>query len=156
MWYNGRTFSAKGNQSRGGKPLNCKKLRAAGSAFLLWAGMAASFSLLCPGGVGTAEIGGAGDLLRICLLLPAAEELVFRGGVQRCLRPLGAGAAIGLQAVLFAALHGSLRAKCYALGMGLIFGWAAEQTGGLGTGLVLHLLNNGIIAAVTLAERGMG
>ena len=66
------------------------------------------------------------------------------------------GAAIGLQAVLFAALHGSLRAKCYALGMGLIFGWAAEQTGGLGTGLVLHLLNNGIIAAATLAERGMG
>ena len=54
------------------KPLNCKKLRAAGSAFLLWAGMAASFSLLCPGGVGTAAIDGAGDLLRICLLLPAA------------------------------------------------------------------------------------
>ena len=26
----------------------------------------------------------------------------------------------------------------------------------LGTGLVLHLLNNGIIAATTLAERGMG
>lgn len=147
---------SKMEQRQEAERLNCKKRRAAGRAFLLWAGMAAGFSLLCPGGAGTAEIGGAGDLLRICLLLPAAEELVFRGGVQRCLRPLGASAAIGLQAVLFAALHGSLRAKCYALGMGLIFGWAAEQTGGLGTGLVLHLLNNGIIVAATLAERGMG
>mgnify|MGYP004674352239 CR=1 FL=1 len=133
--------------------LNCKKLRVAGRAFLLWAGMAAGFSLLCPGGVETAEIGGAGDLLRICLLLPAAEELVFRGGVQRCLRPLGAGAAIGLQAVLFAALHGSLRAKCYALGMGLIFGWAAQKSGSLLPGMGLHLLNNGIVLAQCLTER---
>ena len=136
--------------------MKTEKGRASGIAFLLWAGLALGFTLLSPGGMGMAEISGVGDLLRICLILPAAEELLFRGGMQRCLRPLGAGAAIGLQAVLFAALHGSLRAKCYALGMGLIFGWAAEQTGNLWTGLALHLLNNGIIVAATLAERGIG
>lgn len=136
--------------------MHTEKLQAAGTAFLLWAGLALCFTLLSPGGMGRAAVSGVGDLLRICLILPLAEELIFRGGLQRCLRPLGVPAAIGLQAVLFAALHGSLRAKCYALGMGLIFGWAAEATGSLGTGMVLHLLNNGIIVAATLAERGMG
>lgn len=136
--------------------MNSRKWRAAGQTFLLWAALAAGFTLLAPGGMGRAEADSWGDLLRICVLLPIAEELIFRGGMQKCLRPLGAGRAIVLQAFLFASLHGSLRAKCYALGMGLIFGWAAEETGNLWTGLLLHLLNNGIIVAGTLAERGIG
>ena len=136
--------------------MDSRKWRAAGRAFLLWAALAAGFTLLAPGGMGRAEVDGWGDLLWICVFLPAAEELIFRGGIQSCLHPLGAGKAILLQAVLFAALHGSLTAKCYALGMGLIFGWAAEETGNIGTGLLLHLLNNGIIMAGTLAERGIG
>lgn len=129
--------------------------KAVGIAVLLWGMLAAVFTLL-PGGMGTAEIGAWGDLLRVCVLLPAAEEVIFRGGMQTCLKPLGETTAVCLQAVLFAALHGSLRAKCYALGMGLVFGWAAEKTGNLWTGLVLHLLNNGIVAASSLAERGIG
>ena len=60
------------------------------------------------------------------------------------------------QAVLFAALHGTLTEKCYALGMGLIFGWAAEQTDSPAPGVVLHILNNGLVLARALAERGMG
>lgn len=119
--------------------------KASGTAVLLWAMLALVFTLLSPGGMGTAEVCTAGDLLQVCVLLPVAEELVFRGGMQKCLRPLGAGMAVCLQAVLFAALHGSLTAKCYALGMGLIFGWAAEKTGNLWTGLFLHLLNNGLV-----------
>lgn len=133
MWYNGRTFSAKGNQSRRGS-LELQKTAGGGQCLPALGGDGGEFFAPVPRRSGNGRDRRGGDLLRICLLLPAAEELVFRGGVQRCLRPLGAGAAIGLQAVLFAALHGSLRAKCYALGMGLIFGWAAEQTGGLGTG----------------------
>ena len=57
---------------------------------------------------------------------------------------------------LFAALHGTLTEKCYALGMGLIFGWAAEQTDSPAPGVVLHILNNGLVLARALAERGMG
>ena len=56
----------------------------------------------------------------------------------------------------FAALHGTLTEKCYALGMGLIFGWAAEQTDSPAPGVVLHILNNGLVLARALAERGMG
>ena len=71
-------------------------------------------------------------------------------------RPLGKHAANLWQAVLFAALHGTLTEKCYALGMGLIFGWAAEQTDSPAPGVVLHILNNGLVLARALAERGMG
>ena len=71
----------------------------------------------------------------------------------RLLEPLGDHAALLLQAVLFAALHGSGIAKLYALGMGLIFGWAAQKSGSLLPGMGLHLLNNGIVLAQCLTER---
>ena len=83
------------------------------------------------------------------------EELIFRGAALRLLQPLGKNAAIAGQAVLFAAMHGSWTAKAYALGMGLIFGWAAHRAGSLLPGLVLHILNNGIVLADCLAERGI-
>ena len=86
-------------------------------------------------------------------MLPVAEELIFRGAALRLLQPLGKNAAIAGQAVLFAAMHGSWTAKAYALGMGLIFGWAADRAGSLLPGLVLHILNNGIVLADCLAER---
>ena len=70
------------------------------------------------------------------------------------MRPLGRNAAILGQAVLFAALHGSLQAKAYALGMGLLFGWAADRSGSLLPGILLHILNNGAVLARCLAERG--
>ncbi|EEU97767.1 CAAX amino terminal protease family protein [Faecalibacterium duncaniae] len=78
------------------------------------------------------------------------------GALLRLLRPLGEHPANLCQAVLFAALHGTLTEKCYALGMGLIFGWAAEQTESPAPGVVLHILNNGLVLARALAERGMG
>ena len=97
--------------------------------------------------------GGLAGVLRNCLVLPVAEELIFRGAALRLLQPLGKNAAIAGQAVLFAAMHGSWTAKAYALGMGLIFGWAADRAGSLLPGLVLHILNNGIMLADCLAER---
>ena len=120
-----------------------------GIAALLWAGLAAAFSVLFP-----AEAAAPAGILRNCLVLPVAEELIFRGATLRLLQPLGKNAAIAAQAVLFAAMHGSWTAKAYALGMGLIFGWAADRAGSLLPGLVLHILNNGIVLADCLAERG--
>ena len=122
-----------------------------GIAALLWAGLAAAFSVLFPAEA-EAPAGLAG-VLRNCLVLPVAEELIFRGAALRLLQPLGKNAAIAGQAVLFAAMHGSWTAKAYALGMGLIFGWAADRAGSLLPGLVLHILNNGIMLADCLAER---
>ena len=118
-----------------------------GLAALLWAALAAGSELLFPSSA--AAPAGAAGLLRSCLVLPVAEELVFRGAALRLLRPLGRNAAILGQAVLFAALHGSLQAKAYAL-----FGWAADRSGSLLPGILLHILNNGAVLARCLAERG--
>ena len=123
-----------------------------GLAALLWAALAAGFELLFPSSA--AAPAGAAGLLRSCLVLPVAEELVFRGAALRLLRPLGRNAAILGQAVLFAALHGGLQAKAYALGMGLLFGWAADRSESLLPGILLHILNNGAVLARCLAERG--
>ena len=125
-----------------------RRLRAAGIAALAWAGLAAVWCVLVPGGAAELPQGVPGTL-RSLLVLPLAEEL-------RLLRPLGEHPANLCQAVLFAALHGTLTEKCYALGMGLIFGWAAEQTDSPAPGVVLHILNNGLVLARALAERGMG
>ena len=132
-----------------------RRLRAAGIAALAWAGLAAVWCVLVPGGAADLPQGVPGTL-RSLLVLPLAEELVFRGALLRLLRPLGEHPANLCQAVLFAALHGTLTEKCYALGMGLIFGWAAEQTDSPAPGVVLHILNNGLVLARALAERGMG
>ena len=132
-----------------------RRLRAAGIAALAWAGLAAVWCVLVPGGAAELPQGVPGTL-RSLLVLPLAEELVFRGVLLRLLRPLGEHPANLCQAVLFAALHGTLTEKCYALGMGLIFGWAAEQTDSPAPGVVLHILNNGLVLARALAERGMG
>ena len=132
-----------------------RRLRVAGIAALAWAGLAAGWCVLVPGGAAELPQGVPGTL-RSLLVLPLAEELVFRGALLRLLRPLGEHPANLCQAVLFAALHGTLTEKCYALGMGLIFGWAAEQTDSPAPGVVLHILNNGLVLARALAERGMG
>ena len=76
-----------------------------------------------------------------CVLAPAAEELVFRGAVQRLARPLGRKTAVLLQAVLFALQHGSPAAAAWALG------WLADRTGRVWPGMLLHTLNNLLVLA---------
>ena len=120
--------------------------KAFGQAAALWAAVAVVGSLLLPGGSMTLpeepeKMGWT--VLRVCAVLPLGEELIFRGGVQRLLRPLGPA-------------HGSAEAKIYAFAMGLVFGWAVEHTGRLWPGMGLHCLNNCIVLAGCLAERGLG
>ena len=81
------------------------------------------------------------------MLAPAAEELVFRGAVQRLARPLGRKNAVLLQAVLFALQHGSPAAAAWALVCGLGLGWLADRTGRVWPGMLLHTLNNLLVLA---------
>ena len=71
--------------------------KAFGQAAALWAAVAVAGSLLLPGGSMTLpeepeKMGWT--VLRVCAVLPLVEELIFRGGVQRLLRPLGPGVAL--------------------------------------------------------------
>ena len=65
--------------------------KAFGQEAALWAAVAVAGSLLLPGGSMTLpeepeKMGWT--VLRVCAVLPLGEELIFRGGVQRLLRPL--------------------------------------------------------------------
>lgn len=81
-------------------------------------------------------------VFRVCIAAPLVEEGVFRGAVQRSLRPLGQWQAVFLQAVLFAIQHGSPTGMLYALVCGLVLGKLADRTGHLWPGMLLHSLNN--------------
>ena len=81
-----------------------------------------------------------------CILAPLAEELVFRGVVQRLLQPFGPAAAVGIQAVLFAAQHDPA-GMAYALGMGLVLGALAQRTRRMEPCMALHILNNLLVFA---------
>jgi hypothetical protein len=89
--------------------------------------------------------------LQLCVASPVVEELLFRGAVQRLLRPCGAQYAVLGQAVLFAALHGTAAQIVYACLMGLLLGQSARRSGSLWPGIALHALNNGILFAALLA-----
>jgi membrane protease YdiL (CAAX protease family) len=89
--------------------------------------------------------------LQLCVASPVVEELLFRGAVQRLLRPCGAQYAVLGQAVLFAALHGTAAQIVYAFLMGLLLGQSARRSGSLRPGIALHALNNGILFAALLA-----
>ena len=133
-------------------------LCAALPVYKLWALLAAGAQLLLPAEKTALPEGAAlaWAALRICLVTPLAEELAFRGGALYLLQPLGGAGAVVVQAVIFAALHGSWTARAYALGMGLIFGWAAQKAKSVWPGSALHIINNCLVFAARLAERGMG
>ena len=146
-------------------PAQCRVLA---EAAVLWGLLAAGAQLLLPAEKTALPEGAAlgWAALRICLVTPLAEELAFRGGALYLLQlrggalyllqPLGGAGAVVVQAVIFAALHGSWTARAYALGMGLIFGWAAQKAKSVWPGSALHIINNCLVFAARLAERGMG
>ena len=129
------------------KPSLAAQCRVLTEAAVLWALLAAGAQLFFPEEQSALPEGAAlgWAALRICLVTPLAEELAFRGGALYLLQPL-----------LFAGLHSSWTARAYALGMGLIFGWAARKAQSVWPGCALHMINNCLVFAARLAERGMG
>lgn len=93
------------------------------------------------------------------LLIGPGEELLFRGVVQGRLRQVfGAGAAIGLAAVIFAAMHlmalsGPLAARMTAVAVlvlpSLVFGLAYERTGNIAVPAMIHGTYNAVLLAAS-------
>lgn len=84
--------------------------------------------------------------LAVGLLVPLAEELVFRGAILRKL--LGVcgerwhWVAIALSAVIFGAIHGNVPQFVHATLIGLLIGWMYYRTGSIIPGVVFHWVNN--------------
>jgi membrane protease YdiL (CAAX protease family) len=104
-------------------------------------------------------------VLGLLVLASIAEEIVFRGGVQRLLRRWPAGrtswhavsAANALTSVAFALAHLWNHPPLAALGVlpvSLLLGWAYERSGQrLAPPIVLHLYFNAALWVASLALR---
>ncbi len=84
--------------------------------------------------------------LAIGILVPIAEELVFRGAILRTLLNLFSKnmhwVAILISALLFGAVHGNRPQFVHAMLIGLILGWMYYRTGSVVPGIVFHWINN--------------
>lgn len=93
---------------------------------------------------------GMGDVLInlfIMALLPAfAEELFFRGALQKSLTRLTKYPAIAilLSTVVFAALHGTIFKMLPIFALGLMLGVIYQVTRNLWYTIIIHFLNNGL------------
>jgi sodium transport system permease protein len=93
---------------------------------------------------------GAWQLVVLVALVPAVcEETLFRGVVLSGLRRLGGAAAVGGSAALFALAHASLYRLLPTLALGLLLGYVVWRSGSLMAGVLVHLLNNGMLVAAT-------
>ena len=79
------------------------------------------------------------------LLAPVAEEILFRGLIQRRLLPYGRNFAIFVSALMFGLFHGNLIQTPFAFLVGLVLGYVAAEYSVLWA-MVLHMINNLVIA----------
>ncbi len=83
------------------------------------------------------------------VLVPAAEEMAFRGFIQgRISRRFGPTIAVAVTAALFAAYHGSRAWLPYYFAIGVLFGYVRVATRSLFAPIALHAVVN----AVSLVE----
>lgn len=75
------------------------------------------------------------------ILAPVAEEILFRGFVQRTMLPFGKKFAILVSSLMFGLFHGNLLQTPYAFAVGLVLGYVAVEYHILWA-IVLHVINN--------------
>ena len=155
-----------------------RRLRAAGIAALAWAGLAAVWCVQVPGGAAELPQGVPGTL-RSLLVLPLAEELVFRGIIAQTLLERYGTARAGVwkaclvSGVLFGAAHlsnllgsapfGVLMQCVFAASLGTLFAAVYFRTGNLWVTVFLHgamdissMLIGGLYGTTTVAEAVSG
>ncbi|MBO4937833.1 MAG: CPBP family intramembrane metalloprotease [Oscillospiraceae bacterium] len=79
------------------------------------------------------------------ILAPISEEILFRGLIQKSLKPYGKRFSILCSAFTFGIFHGNLLQSPYAFLVGLVLGYVAAEYS-IGWAMVLHMINNLVIA----------
>lgn len=91
--------------------------------------------------------------IAVGLLAPLAEEIVFRGAIQKAAityfekkmsKAKGNIVAVVFTALLFAAVHGNPAQMPHAFLVGLLLGWMCYRSGSIVPGVVLHWVNNSV------------
>ena len=93
------------------------------------------------------------ELLGSCLVIPIAEELLFRGVVYKRLKLyFGVTPALIGSALIFGIMHVNLVQFLYAAVIGLFLAFVLEKTGKLSMAVLGHIAAN--LAAVLRTETG--
>lgn len=80
------------------------------------------------------------QLIGLGILVPLAEELIFRGLLYiRMRQRIPAGAAIFFSALLFALFHGNVIQMVFAFPLALILAWLYERSGWFACPLAFHM-----------------
>jgi len=88
----------------------------------------------------------------VVAITPAVcEEALFRGFIMRGLASMGAAPAILISALLFGIAHASIYRLLPTFFLGIVLGLVVWRTGSLFAGIVMHAINNGLLASI--AER---
>lgn len=86
--------------------------------------------------------------IAVGVLVPIAEEMVFRGAILRTLLNLCGHrwrwGAIVLSALLFGLAHGNMAQLLNASLMGCLLGWLYYRSGSIAPGIVFHIVNNSV------------
>ena len=118
------------------------------SEVLLWTGVGIALGILDRFFFGKpAELNpSVSEFLLLCILSPAAEEIIYRGFVyERCLYFLPAAGALILNSLLFAAAHGTPAGMAAALIAGILFSLAREKAGTVTAPVILHIMINTVV-----------
>jgi sodium transport system permease protein len=92
-------------------------------------------------------------ILAVVSVTPAlCEEMVFRGFILSGFRRWGPAASIGMSALLFGLAHSSIYRLLPTFGLGLVLGVAVWKTRSLYCSMLIHALNNGLIAVLVYHE----
>lgn len=86
--------------------------------------------------------------IAVGVLVPIAEEMVFRGAILRTLLNLCGHrwrwGAIVLSALLFGLAHGNMAQLLNATLLGWLLGWLYYRSGSIAPGIVFHMVNNSV------------
>jgi len=85
----------------------------------------------------------------VLAITPAlCEETLFRGLILSGLRRFGPWVAIGISALLFGLAHASIYRLLPTFVLGLVLGYVAWRSGSIYCSMIIHALNNGLIATL--------
>ena len=95
-------------------------------------------------------------LVGLCLLVPVAEEMVFRGMIQRIFtRNMGPLAGVLLAGAIFGAVHLNAHLLISITAFGWFLGFLFEATGNLVYPMVAHAIFNGVALAQLVTDESV-
>ncbi|MCQ4922897.1 CPBP family intramembrane metalloprotease [Tissierella carlieri] len=91
-----------------------------------------------------------GLYLRVFIIGPVIEELIFRGGILKWLKKYGVKFAIVVQALIFAILHNNLMQVVPTFIVGISLGYIAVMTNSILVTIIIHMINNSFTGLIQM------